>query len=134
MSWTAAALLAAAGFVSGVLNVVAGGGSFLTLPVLIFLGLPPTAANATNRVGVLTQNMGAVWSFQRYRVIEWSRAADMIVPALVGSALGSWAALVVGDRGFRRTLAVLMVAVTLWTLLDPRTRGEAPESPRLGRH
>ena len=134
LTWTTAALLAVVGFVSGVLNVVAGGGSFLTLPVLIFLGLPATQANATNRVAVLTQNLGAVWSFQRYRVLEWRRAADMVVPALVGSAFGTWAALRVGDRGFQRMLAVLMLAVTLWTLLDPRTRGaESAGEPRLGR-
>jgi uncharacterized protein len=132
LTWTAAALLAVTGFVSGLLNVVAGGGSFLTLPVLIFLGLPATHANATNRVAVLTQNLGAVWSFQRYRVLEWHRAADMVIPALVGSALGTWAALMVGDRGFKRILAVLMLAVTLWTLVDPRTRGAAgPGEPRL---
>jgi uncharacterized protein len=134
LTWITASLLAATGFVSGVLNVVAGGGSFLTLPVLIFLGLPPTHANATNRVAVLTQNVGAVWSFQRYRVLEWHRAADMVVPSLAGSALGTWAALVVGDRGFQRILAVLMLAVTLWTLLDPRTRGAGGAGEaRLGR-
>ena len=134
LTWTTASLLAAAGFVSGALNVVAGGGSFLTLPVLIFLGLPPTHANATNRVAVLTQNLGAVWSFQRYRVLEWHRAADMVIPSLAGAALGTWAALVVGDRGFQRILAVLMLAVTLWTLLDPRTRGAGGTGEaRLGR-
>lgn len=135
LTWDSAALLAAAGFVAGALNVVAGGGSFLTLPLLIFLGLPATEANATNRVAVLTQNLGAVWSFQRHRVLEWHRAADMVVPALVGSALGTWAALHVGDLEFRRVLAVVMVAVTLWTLLDPRTLGaEDAAAPRLGRN
>jgi uncharacterized membrane protein YfcA len=109
-------LLAVAGFVSGVVNVVAGGGSFLTLPVLIFLGLPAGEANATNRVAILTQNLGAVVSFQRHRVLEWRRAADMVVPALLGSAAGTWAALQVADRDFRRILSFLMVAVTLWTL------------------
>src|SRR5262245_4084995 len=100
LGWTTTLLLAASGFVAGALNVVAGGGSFLTLPVLIFLGLPATHANATNRVAVLTQNLGAVWSFQRYRVMEWRRAADVVVPALIGAALGTWAALRIGDQGF----------------------------------
>ena len=45
-------MLFAVGIASGALNVVAGGGSFLTLPVLIFIGLPASAANATNRIGV----------------------------------------------------------------------------------
>jgi uncharacterized membrane protein YfcA len=135
LSWTSAALLVAGGFVSGVLNVIAGGGSFLTLPLLIFLGLPASEANATNRVGILTQNAGAVWSFQRHRVLHWHRAADAIVPALLGSAVGTWAALHVGDRDFRRILAIVMVAVTLWTLLDPRTRGgDSPAESRMGRN
>ncbi|HET8646869.1 MAG TPA: sulfite exporter TauE/SafE family protein, partial [Vicinamibacteria bacterium] len=130
---SAAALLLGAGFVAGALNVVAGGGSFLTLPVLIFLGLPAAEANATNRVAVLTQNAGAVWSFHRYRVMEWRRTGEVVVPALLGAAAGTWAALHVDDRDFRRLLAVVMVAVTLWTLLDPRTRGAgAPARPRLG--
>ena len=46
-------LLFAAGLIAGALNVIAGGGSFLTLPILMFLGLPPGVANGTNRVGIL---------------------------------------------------------------------------------
>ncbi|MDT8288000.1 MAG: hypothetical protein RQ748_12895, partial [Elusimicrobiales bacterium] len=53
-------LLFVAGLVAGTLNVIAGGGSFLTLPLLIFLGLPPTVANGTNRVGIFLQNAAAV--------------------------------------------------------------------------
>jgi uncharacterized membrane protein YfcA len=59
------AALFAVGILSGALNVVAGGGSFLTLPVLIFIGLPAGAANATNRIGVLAQNLTGVWGFHR---------------------------------------------------------------------
>lgn len=133
-SWSLTLLLAGAGFVSGVVNVIAGGGSFLTLPVLIFLGLPGTEANATNRVAILMQNAGAVWAFHRERVLDWRRAADTVVPALLGAALGTWAALHVGDREFRRILAFLMVALTVWTMLDPRARGVVTGEPaRLGR-
>ena len=60
-----ALVLFAVGLVAGTLNVIAGGGSLLTLPVMIFLGLPPTVANGTNRVAILVQNVGASWSFQR---------------------------------------------------------------------
>src|SRR6266481_3925668 len=58
-------LLAAVGFAASVLNVIAGGGSFFTLPVLIFLGLPAAVANGTNRIGVIAQNASAVWEFHR---------------------------------------------------------------------
>jgi uncharacterized membrane protein YfcA len=110
--------LAAAGFVASVLNVIAGGGSFLTLPLLIFFGLPAVEANASNRLGILAQNVGGVWAFHRHRVLDWRWALRASLPALAGAALGTGLALHTGDREFRRILATLMVVVTLWTLLD----------------
>ena len=113
-------ILLVAGFVAGTLNVVAGGGSFLTLPVLIFLGLPATVANGTNRVAVLTQNVGAVWSFHRHGVMDWRTSLrSAALPAMIGAWLGAELALLIGDEAFKDTLAFLMVAVTLWTLWDP---------------
>lgn len=117
--WSSYLLLFGVGSVAGVLNVVAGGGSFLTLPVMIFLGLPPTLANGTNRVGVVLQNVGAVWSFRRHGMIDWSYLLWAALPAMLGAILGSWVALRVGDELFQRILAFLMIAVTLWTLWDP---------------
>jgi uncharacterized membrane protein YfcA len=118
MDWPAYLLVFAVGAVSGTLNVLAGGGSFLTLPLLIFLGLPPSIANATNRVGILTQNLAAVWGFHRHDVVEWRWTLAAAAPALVGALAGTWAALEVSDLAFTRILAGLMVAVTLWTLAD----------------
>lgn len=112
-------ILFAAGAAAGTINTLAGGGSFLTLPILIFLGLPATLANGTNRVAVSLQNVGAVWGFHRHRVLPWSWAPWVVVPAIVGSILGTWAALVVSDDAFRRILALCMVVLSLWTLWDP---------------
>lgn len=113
-------ILLVAGFIAGTLNVVAGGGSFLTLPVLIFLGLPATVANGTNRVAVLTQNVGAVWSFHQYGVMDWRTSLrSAALPGMIGAWLGAELALLIGDEAFKDTLAFLMVAVTLWTLWDP---------------
>lgn len=122
-------ILFAVGAIAGALNVIAGGGSFLSLPVLIFLGLPPSVANGTNRVAILIQNAGAVWGFHRYRVMDWRFAAATLVPAVVGALGGTWLALVIGEAAFQRSLAVLMVAISLFTLWDPRRHrhGDAPE-------
>ena len=120
------ALLFGAGLVAGTVNVLAGGGSFLTLPVLIFVGLPPGVANATNRVGVLLQNVGAVWGFHRHRVLPWRGALWASLPAMAGAVLGTWGALEIGDDAFRQVLAFLMVAVTLWSLW--KSPKEAPAS------
>ena len=99
--------------------MVAGGGSFLTLPVLIFLGLPPTVANGTNRVAIALQNGGAVGSFRRHGMIDWDSLLWAALPATFGAILGTWAVLWVSDELFQKILAFLMIAVTLWTLWDP---------------
>jgi uncharacterized protein len=136
--WLTFLALAAAGFVASLVNTLAGGGSFLTLPLLIFLGLPAAEANGTNRLGVVAQNLAAVWGFDRKGVLDWPVALRASLPALAASALGAWLALQVGDREFRRILAFLMIAVTLWTLVAPllshRAAGAGsvrPARPRL---
>ena len=91
--WSSYFLLFGVGSVAGSLNVVAGGGSFLTLPVLILLGLPPTVANGTNRVAVVLQNVGAVWGFSRHGMIDWRYLLWAALPASFGAILGAWAAL-----------------------------------------
>lgn len=123
-------LLFGAGCVAGTVNVIAGGGSFLTLPILIFMGLPATVANGTNRVGILFQNVGAVWGFHRHRVLNWRWAMRAAMPATLGAGFGTFAALVISDLAFRRILSFLMVAITLWTLLRPDTVAE--DSPTSG--
>jgi len=125
-------LLFAAGVVAGTINVLAGGGSFLTLPLLIFLGLPATVANGTNRIAILAQNAGAVWSFNRHGVLEWSWVRRAALPALAGAGFGTWAAIRIGDASFQRILALLMAAFAVVILLDP-LRGRLTRSPETGR-
>ena len=126
--WAELALLFAVGTVAGTLNVIAGGGSLLALPVMIFLGLSPTIANGTNRVAILTQNIGAVWRFHRHGMIDWKWLGLAAAPAVVGAALGSWAAVEIDDAAFRRVLAAIMVAAALWTLWDPLRRKPVGDS------
>ena len=136
-AWLTFTVLAVAGFAAALINTLAGGGSFLTLPLLIFLGLPAAEANGTNRLGVVAQNVAAVWGFHRAGVLDWRYALRASVVPIAGSVVGAWLALQVGDREFRRILALLMVAVTLWTLLAPAvtrraTIGEGGIRPRPG--
>jgi len=112
-------LLFLVGLVAGSLNVIAGGGSFLTIPLLIFMGLPPVVANGTNRVGILCQNVAASWSFQRHKVVDWRYVRWAAVPAVIGALIGSRVAVTIGDEMFKNILATLMIVVTLWTLWDP---------------
>lgn len=120
--WATAGLLFGVGVVAGILNVLAGGGSLLTLPAMIFLGLPPTVANGTNRVAILVQNVAAVWGFQRHRLIDRGWIPMAAIPAVAGAALGAWLAVLIDDTSFRRILAALMVLIALWTVWDPLGR------------
>ena len=117
--FTTSLILFLVGLVAGTLNVIAGGGSLISLPVMIFLGLPPTVANGTNRVAILIQNIGASWSFHRRGLIskEWLLLA--VPPALVGAALGTFAAVHIGELAFQRILAVILVAAAAWTIWRP---------------
>ena len=117
--WVEHIFLFSVGVFSGILNVTAGGGSFLTLPVLIFLGLPAAEANGTNRVGIFLQNIGAVWSFHRHGIVEWYWVMWAMGPGLVGCVIGTWLALIVGEETFQKILAVLMFGVIVWTFWDP---------------
>lgn len=119
------------GAASGVLNVIAGGGSFLTLPVLIFFGLPAGVANATNRVGVLAQNIGGVAGFHRSSAMDWRWGLSASVPAVLGAAIGAAWALQVSDFAFKRLLSIAMLGMTLWTVARrPARRDARPlESP-----
>jgi uncharacterized membrane protein YfcA len=107
------------GLVAGTLNVIGGGGSLLSLPVMILLGLPPTVANGTNRVAILIQNIGAAWSFHQRGLLsrEWLLMA--VPPALLGALLGTVAAVNIGELAFQRILAVILVVVAAWTLWHP---------------
>lgn len=115
-------VLALAGVVAGAINVIAGGGSFLILPLLLFFGLPASLANGTNRVGVMSQNIAGVIGFHRHGAVDWSWALKVSVPALAGAALGVWAALEVPDFAFRRILSVAMVVLTVWSLMNQRSK------------
>jgi uncharacterized protein len=118
------------GFIAAVINVIAAGGSFLTLPLLLFLGLPAGVANGTNRVGVLSQNISAVAGFHRHRVLPVDWALKVSVPAVVGASIGVWAALNVPDLAFRRILSIVMLVVTLGTLLHKSLKGRPRAEPQ----
>ncbi len=126
--WLELSALAVAGLVAGAINVIAGGGSFLILPLLIFFGLPASLANGTNRVGVLSQNLGGILGFHRHRAIDWPWALKASIPAMAGAALGVWAALEVPDFAFKRILSVAMVVVTVWSLFN---QGRKPVATRV---
>lgn len=121
-------LLFLVGIVAGTLNVIAGGGSMLTLPVMIFLGLPPTVANGTNRVAIVVQSVGATASFERKRLISRSWVALAAPPAVLGAVLGTWGAVEVGNVDFQRILAGVLVIAAVWSLWRPKSEPDGTDA------
>nr|WP_320049337.1 sulfite exporter TauE/SafE family protein [uncultured Desulfuromonas sp.] len=122
LAWWQLVALASVGVVSGFLNILAGGGSLLTLPLLIFLGLPPTMANGTNRVAIVVQNVFALRSFHQSGVLSWRLALLCSLPAIGGALIGAQLAVVINEALFKQVLAGVMVMVLLLTTFDPAQR------------
>ena len=121
--------LALVGVIAGFLNVLAGGGSLLTLPLLIFFGLPAATANGTNRVAIFCQNIFAITGFKRQGVFPIRLALLCTPPALLGSYLGANLAINVDEMMFRRLLAMIMIGVLLFMVFDPMKRFRSQERP-----
>lgn len=115
-------LILVTGVFAGFLNTVAGGGSLLTLPVLIFLGLPAATANGTNRIAVFVQNASAIMGFRRKGVSDFGYSALLTLPALVGAWFGAQIAVEIDEVIFKRVLAGIMLAVLFVTLFNPIKR------------
>src|SRR5574341_697919 len=92
------------GVVAGFINTLAGGGSLITLPMLIFLGLPASVANGTNRLAITVQSIFAVTGFRRKGVSNFKVSLFMSGPVLVGAVVGAQLAVNVSDLLFKRIL------------------------------
>lgn len=115
-------LLFVVGVVAGILNVLAGGGSLLTLPLLIFMGLPSAMANGTNRIAIFCQNIFAIRGFRQRGMLPMNLALLCTPPALLGSWLGANLAISLDDQLFKRLLALIMLGVLVFTAVDPMKR------------
>lgn len=112
------ALLLAAAFLAGALNAVAGGGSFLTLPALVFTGVPPVVANATGTVALLSGYVSSAWGFREgLRPPVGLSMRALLGWSLLGGSLGAGLLLVTGDSTFRALVPwLLLLATTLFAL------------------
>jgi uncharacterized membrane protein YfcA len=114
-----------------VINTLAGGGSFLTVPLLVMLGLPATVANATNRVGVFTQSVSAMAGFHQAGFRDLGHAAVMVPVMLAASWLGAYLASGLDDAIFARAFGAIMLLALPVILWNPRPRLDAATRPPL---
>lgn len=120
------ALLLVAAFTAGALNAVAGGGSFLTLPALVFTGVPPVVANATGTVALLPGYMAGAWGFKDDMQSPPGLSMKQVVAlSLVGGSVGAALLLFTPDATFRKVVPWLLLAATAMFAFGPQLRAWA---------
>ncbi|WP_226585507.1 sulfite exporter TauE/SafE family protein [Halobacillus litoralis] len=110
------------GIAAGFINVMAGGGSLITLPMLIFFGLPSAVANGTNRIALMAQNVVAVTSYKKAGYFEWKFSLLLAIPALIGSIAGAQIAVSMSDEVFNRVLSIVMIIVLILIVSKPHKK------------
>lgn len=127
MEWYEIPLIIITGFGAAFLNTVGGGGSLFSVPILTFLGLPITTANATSRVALLFQNVFAVGGFRSKRVeLPWPYSLYLGIASLFGGLIGSYLASTVKDEIFSKIFVGVMILSVFLILFDP-VRSKGPE-------
>lgn len=125
--------LVAVGLASGAVNTLAGGGTLITLPALVFFGLPANVANGTNRVGVVLQSLVATWKFRAAGFLEARLGATLLVPSCLGALLGAMISAELDEALFRQVIGGAMLLMLAVMFVKPdrwlKGRGERPPPP-----
>lgn len=119
MPLTKILLILGAGISAGFINTMAGGGSLITLPLLIFLGLPAAAANGTNRAALLVENITAVINFRDKGFFDLKFGLLLALPAVIGSLIGAQIAVSISEQLFNQLLAVIMFMMLILIIWNP---------------
>jgi len=133
MEYSFLLLIFGAGVFAGFLNVLAGGGSLLTLPVLILAGLPASLANGTNRVAILVQNVVAVTSFRRQGMVDFRLANRFAIAALPGAVVGAVVSIKIPEPVFNGILALVLIGAVFGILVRPRKSSKRSWNQETGR-
>ncbi len=124
IEWYEPVILLAAGVIAGFVNTLAGGGTLITIPALIFLGLPSPVANGTNRVAILMQNLVSTGRFYQQGKLEIRRSAPATGAAMAGAIVGAFIAAELPERIFDIALAVVLVLVVATLFVRKPVPGE----------
>jgi uncharacterized membrane protein YfcA len=122
-----AGLLVVVGTIAGFLNVMAGGGSLLTVPVMVFMGIPGPVANGTNRIAILAQNLTAITTFARRGFRDFKLSLTLALCAIPGAIAGAMLGVQLDGVWFNRALALIMVAVMLIMYFDKGKQAQPDE-------
>lgn len=119
MEWYIYLAVIGVGILVGFINTLAGSGSLLSLPLLIFLGLDANTANGTNRIGILMQSLVATGKFKQQKVFSWKEGIWLSIPAVIGSIIGALFASKTDSVYLEFAIALLLVFMFFILLFKP---------------
>lgn len=122
-------ILIAVGTVAGIINIMAGGGSNLTLPALMIMGMPPEIANASNRVGIFIQSLVGIRGFKKHDRLDTSDIGPILVPTIIGGLIGSLIASYAPSSLLKALLLGTMLGMALLMVLRPAVVAPEPGTP-----
>jgi uncharacterized membrane protein YfcA len=114
------AILIISGLLVGFINTLAGGGSIISLSILMFLGLPANVANGTNRIALLIQNIAAVGNFKRQNVLDTKKGIKLAIPATLGSIGGAFVAVDLNKQIIEIAIGIVMIVMVFVLLYKPQ--------------
>ena len=120
--WWNLIALTVGGFFAGLINVVAGNGSAITLPLLMWVGLDPNAANATNRVGAIFQTSSAISSLPKTQRVKYMIKESYFIapPIIIGAIIGANLAVDIPEDAMRISIGCIMIILLITMLTNPK--------------
>ena len=120
-------LLFGIGSLAGFINVMAGGGSAIAVPILIFLGLEGSLANGTNRIAIVMQSISATLSFRQEKYQEFKLSLKLAAFTLPGAIAGAFIATTISNELFQKILAVVLIGIIISMFLPKPSRERAQD-------
>jgi uncharacterized protein len=119
MEWYQYILIIGAGLIAGFINTLAGSGSLLTLPLLMFIGLPPNVANGSNRIAIMLQSLVGSLGFRKQGTLDMKAGLVLGIPSVAGSVIGALIALAINGKSMERIVGVLLIVMFFIVLFKP---------------
>ncbi|BBM89409.1 hypothetical protein COTS27_01108 [Spirochaetota bacterium] len=107
------------GFISGFINTISAGGSFITLPVLILLGVPPHVTNASNRVAIVLQSAASCILYYSQNILNVKKSLYLAIPSILGSIIGAYLAVYIDADIFKKLIGVFMIVTIFMMVFKP---------------
>lgn len=121
MTWIEITALIASGLLAGFVNTLAGGGTIISLSILMFLGLPANIANGTNRIAILAQTFTAVKCFRQQKLLlDEKKGIALGIPSVLGSVVGAFIAVDLDEKVIEKAIAVAMLLMSVFIIFKPR--------------